>query len=158
MIIQPSFSINTNTDAMDGFFRDFIDPQTGWINVTGLDFADITKLRTLAKGIMGREILCGYPKATLEEQPPEGRMMTVPPDGDRLEYCFWASDIVSAEALANFSFEKSLWEWVVHMFDNKNLHDYYDTTNNNDHSVNTICPPLGFLDIGVNVGDWISPN
>jgi hypothetical protein len=78
------------------------------------------------------------------------------PEDNGLEYCFWASDIVSAEALANFSFEKNLWEWVVRMFHHNNSNSTRTTAAAADTAASS-CPPLGFLDIGVNVGDWISP-
>jgi hypothetical protein len=77
-----------------------------------------------------------------------------------LEYCFWTSDLVSGRALNNFSFEKNLWEWVVRMFHHNNSRNSTRTTTTDAADADdaaSSCPPLGFLDIGVNVGDWLSP-
>jgi hypothetical protein len=174
---------NQTTVAIDRFFRDFGDPLTGWIDVhqlsstaastsqsPPLDDDKIVTLRSLAQEIMGRTLSCGHPKVLVSSpvrtdaggQPEAGTATTsvmIPAEQDNgsLEHCFWASDIVSAEALNDFSFEKSLWEWVVRMFHN----DYRNRTSTTDDAADAAssssCPPLGFLDIGVNVGDWISP-
>jgi hypothetical protein len=180
LLLRPSFSeeslrlSNETTVAIDRFFRDFGDPITGWIDVNQLssstssvstasstsqhpppleDDDKIVTLRSLAQKIMGRTLSCGHPKVVLVSTATS--VMIPAEDNSSLEHCFWASDIVSAEALNDFSFEKSLWEWVVRMFQNNNHSN--STTTTDAAASSSSCPPLGFLDIGVNVGDWISP-
>jgi hypothetical protein len=178
LLLRPSFTdeslrlSNETTVAIDRFFRDFGDPITGWIDVNELSSTKssaaatsqspppllddkIVTLRSLAQKIMGRTLSCGHPKVVLVSTATS--VMIPAEDNSSLEHCFWASDIVSAEALNDFSFEKSLWEWVVRMFHNNRNGTRTDAADATTTASSSSCPPLGFLDIGVNVGDWISP-
>lgn len=100
--------------------------------------ARITNLRRLAKSIMNsKNITCGHPKILGKE--------SLSTD---MEFCFWNNDFVSNEAMNDFAFEASDWQWVVRMFNN--LHD---VVKEQDYDHNC----LAFLDAGVNVGDWATP-
>jgi hypothetical protein len=100
--------------------------------------ARITNLRHLAKSIMNsKNITCGHPKILGKE--------SLSTD---MEFCFWDNDFVSNEAMKDFAFEASDWQWVVRMFNDLHVvkkNQEYDQT----------C--LAFLDAGVNVGDWATP-
>jgi hypothetical protein len=110
----------------------------GWIDVNSLEYEDVHKLRKLGRSIMSRNTSCGRPKVLKEDL------------ASGLEYCFWENDFVSTRAMNNFAFERDLWGWVVREFRKLNLElERY-------HLNATGCE-LAFLDAGVNVGDWASP-
>lgn len=94
----------------------------------------ITSLRNLAKTIMqSKELQCGSPKIL-------GKKSV----GDtNIEFCFWKDDYVSNEAMRDFSFEASDWQWVVSAFNDPKVQQHHKC--------------LAFLDLGVNVGDWATP-
>ena len=68
-----------------------------------------------------------------------------------MKYCFWEKDVVSSNALNDFHSEQPCWEWVATSFEK--LAVSYPAAVNSAHC----CKRFAFLDIGVNVGDWISP-
>jgi len=122
----------------------------GWIDVNKLSIESISDLRNISKGISGSESLhCGYPKVQ-DDLPPSSR-----DNNTGLEYCFWNNDVVSNAALKNFSFEEKEWKWVVRAFSlaQQRLKTLNEEANNTSHCTQQ----LGFLDVGINVGDWISP-
>ena len=110
----------------------------GWIHVNHLGYDDIQTLRDVGQAIMSRNVSCGRPKVF-------GEVIV-----SGLEYCFWDNDFVSEQSLRDFSFERHLVGWVVQTFQglDKTLQRY---------SFNASACQLGFLDVGVNVGDWASP-
>ena len=112
----------------------------GWIDVVALPWKSVPKMRASAETIMGRNVTCAYSKVERDGQ----RLPT-----DDLEFCMWSRDIVSNKSLDNFSFEKNHWMWAARAFEN--LHSRYPDM------LKDPCQSLGFLDIGANVGDWISP-
>jgi len=71
-------------------------------------------------------------------------MEVEPTDG--LAYCMWADDLVSKNALNDFQWEPHLWSWVLKIFSIVN-----------QKNVTSQCDQLGYLDLGANVGDAISP-
>lgn len=125
--------------ALIRFFDSFPDPETGWIDVNALPMGDVAILRDIAIRIMGRPTECSHAKVTTS-------LGTKIPRESDLNYCMWKSDVVSKYALDNFSFEQDHWKWLVRTFEL--LHAKYPQTAAN-------C--LGYLDVGVNVGDGISP-
>lgn len=131
---------NEGEAALNQFFSYFPDSRTGWIDVNARPATDIQELRRLAQKILGRKTMCGVPSKIGDEVIPESTE----------EYCFWEGDVVSKEALDNFSFEKPQWSFVVKAFRELSM---------KQRTSSTPCQqvPLGFLDIGINVGDWISP-
>ena len=68
-----------------------------------------------------------------------------------MKCCFGEKDVVSSHALNDFHFEQPYWEWVAKSFEK--LAISYPAAMNSAHC----CKRFAFLDIGVNVGDWISP-
>ena len=84
-----------------------------------------------------KNITCGHPKILGKE--------SLSTD---MEFCFWDNDFVSTEAMKDFAFEASDWQWVVRMFN-----DLHVVKKNQDYD--QTC--LAFFDAGVNVGDWATP-
>mmetsp|Transcript_26934 Transcript_26934/g.27418 ORF Transcript_26934/g.27418 Transcript_26934/m.27418 type:complete len:481 (-) Transcript_26934:144-1586(-) len=143
---------NSSFASVNDFFS-AIPGTGGWIDVGALPSSKTSELRQRAKDIMGRNLQCGYPRVNVSGT--DGAFHhNIPPDKDHiLEYCFWENDLVSSRALDDFSFEKSHWEWVGKSFQR--------LMTSRPEALSSIqpdcCKRLGFLDIGANVGDWISP-
>ena len=96
--------------AMDTFWEHYGSTETGWMDLENILLQQhsstdpIDELRTLARTMMGgRELVCGTPHV-------EDSMAPLLAND---EYCFWNGDLVSTQALQNFRFERSLWQWVV---------------------------------------------
>jgi hypothetical protein len=67
----------------------------------------------------------------------------VGPQPPQFEFCFWKDDYVSNEAMQDFSFEASDWQWVMRAFQDPKVRQHREC--------------LALLDAGVNVGDWATP-
>ena len=94
-------------------------------------------LRHLAKTIVkSKDTQCGSPRIIRQEQ-------VIDIGKTDLEFCFWKDDYVSDEAMRDFSFEASDWQWVVRAFQDPKVREHHEC--------------LAFLDAGVNVGDWATP-
>lgn len=153
-------NISGSSPPLDHFFATYPKGPGGWVDVNKLSMEAVTDLRMTATNISGSEISCGYPKV------PFGV-----PAGNDFEYCMWQNDVVSREALNDFSFEKSYWTWVAREFSslyaNRTIPSDKDASSDlhtngtygipSDKDKDDECTELGFLDIGINVGDWISP-
>ncbi len=68
-----------------------------------------------------------------------------------VRFCGWEADIVSDAALNGFQWERHLWTFVHDAFTNDLLNSPPCTNSP------TRCRAIGFLDIGVNIGDWLTP-
>ena len=66
-------------------------------------------------------------------------------------FCGWHADIVSGHALRGFQWERDLWTFVIGAF----MHDLLRSPSCKDSPAR--CRAVGFLDIGVNIGDWLTP-
>ena len=148
----------TSFSSLNAFFSNYTG-DGGWIDVGVLSRLHASDIRQLAEKIMGRNIQCGYPRvnvsavniATTSGSSSNERTI-IPPEDKPLEYCFWGQDLVSSEALNDFNFEKEIWEWVAKEFQRVTISHPSCVSIDKD-----CCERLAFLDIGVNVGDWISP-
>ena len=128
-------SADPSMTALETFFREFPDmAHGGLIHLHQLNITKAAQLRELDKTIFGRRTACGAPKL-------QGK--TIAEQG--LEYCFWDADLVSREAIQDFGYEREMWQWIVEAF----------VAMSAKRSADLEC--LGFLDAGVNVGDWASP-
>ena len=125
-------------DAITKVFQHTASDLGGWIDINQLEYGDITTLRDVGQAIMSRKVSCGRPKVFGEDIVAG------------LEYCFWDSDFVSEKSLQDFDFERHLVDWVYRTF-----RDLDQTLKR--YSFNASKCQLGFLDVGVNVGDWASP-
>jgi len=138
--------------SLDSFFSNY-SGIGGWIDVGALPSSTTSELRQIAKDIMGRNIQCGYPRVNISGTENTTDHIILPDKENTLEYCFWENDIVSSLALNDFNFEKLHWEWVAKSFQRLDIsHPGALSASESD-----CCKRLAFLDIGVNVGDWISP-
>ena len=141
-------------ESLKSFFSEYTG-KGGWIDVGTLPPSKTSELRQIAKEIMGqdRDIQCGHPLVNVSGTI-DTTARTIIPDKDKLlEYCFWENDVVSSGALNDFNFEKENWEWVAKSFQRLAI-SHPDAL---AASKTNCCQRLAFLDIGVNVGDWISP-
>eukprot|EP00316_Scyphosphaera_apsteinii_P011692 CAMPEP_0119339416 /NCGR_PEP_ID=MMETSP1333-20130426/98206_1 /TAXON_ID=418940 /ORGANISM="Scyphosphaera apsteinii, Strain RCC1455" /LENGTH=428 /DNA_ID=CAMNT_0007350923 /DNA_START=158 /DNA_END=1440 /DNA_ORIENTATION=+ len=68
-----------------------------------------------------------------------------------IRFCGWQSDLVSDQAARNFEWEKHLWRWVVRAFKRELF------LSQPCISDPLRCRSIGFLDIGANIGDWLTP-
>lgn len=137
----------TSFDSLNSFYSNYTG-HGGWIDVGDLPASKTSELRELGKGIMGgRNYTCGHPKII-----DNATQTTIPDKNASLEYCFWEADLVSEGALNNFKFERTQWEFVAKSFLNLQASHPHALAASNDG-----CDRLGFIDIGVNVGDWLSP-
>ena len=119
----------------------------GWIDLNRLPRSAIGELRTIASQIMGRTLACGYPQVESQQQQVTTTMIPETSTDQKFEYCAWDQDLVSLMALNNFSFEKQNWMWV-----SKSFHELHQT-----HNDTSRYQQLGYLDLGINIGDGISP-
>lgn len=131
---------------MGMLFSDYAKETGGWIDVNKLSYSkDVPIFRQIASAIVGKETVCRNPKVTLKEG---GKKI---PTSDDLQYCMWNRDTVSKLALNDFGYEPNNWGWVARSFDElKEIQKDFDSGDKGKCS-------WGYLDIGVNVGDWISP-
>ena len=113
--------------------------QGGWGGHHGLE-----PLRIAASNVSGFSVVC-HKVAASAAVPPPG------PGGARSAwFCGWAKDLVSSMAMASFGWEAKLWSFVVATFEGL-LRSPTCAVHQEG------CRGLGFLDIGVNIGDWITP-
>ena len=144
-------------EATNSFFAEYTG-LGGWMDLTQYLKEDddattrhhIERLRMLATTIMmGRNMTCATPKVTTKFK----RVKIIPRSG--AQYCFWdQNDLVSVKATMDFRFERDLWQWVTNSFRNLTRHPLWKQR----AASNSFCPPnIGFLDVGVNVGDWAVP-
>jgi len=104
-----------------------------------------------------RNLECGYPVVNVSDhfkkENDKTTRIVLPENGKPLKYCFWKDDVVSSGALNDFHFEQSHWEWVAKSFEELAISHPAALADSSAHC----CKQLAFLDIGVNVGDWITP-
>ncbi len=65
------------------------------------------------------------------------------PQPPQFEFRFWEDNYLSNEAIRDFSFEASDWQWVMRAFQDPKVRQHREC--------------LALLDAGVNVGDWAIP-
>ena len=137
--ILPNLRNDVGDEKANKALRTFFDtyPGTaGLIHVNELKVEQAAELRSLAHDIMGVNVLCGNPMVN--------GSVVVDKDTNGLEYCFWADELVSRNALKDFRFEEPEWKWVVHAFQ-------IQAEGRDDFEC------LAFMDVGVNIGDWVAP-
>ena len=155
--LVPQMSMSKTDDpgarALDDFYKKYV-PPNGWIDVNSLLPENAQDMRQLALAIYsGKEIACGYPRPHAKEE------VSLSNDTTAKEFCFWRSDFVSDAALDNFSWESLLWSFVVEAFRDlpKHQQSWINQRNDSRFSDVSMLPQLAFLDVGVNIGDYISP-
>lgn len=131
-----------DSQPLDDFFANYPKEAGGWVDVNKLSLDDISKLRSAAQGMFDRELQCGYPRVS------ESLAVMGKDHDPSLQYCFWTNDYITDRAMKDFEFERYLWTWVGQQF-NKLPESVLQ---NKDE-----CTRLGYLDIGINVADWIAP-
>ena len=110
----------------------------GWIPLTP-GVADAGAMLQLAKDIQQHPVTCKRLKASK--------------DGESVQACGWADEAVSGLFLKDFRWEKKLWRWIPQMFAEASL-----SAQQQGLRLRSQCGEIpGFLDLGVNVGDWMTP-